>query len=353
MESSSIASNVTDEDELHSHASGSLTMDEKQQPRDYGCGCGKCSFQSVLTIGCPKPVLSMSSFRYLKVDGLSEFDKQCLRGRLHDEHKKISMAFAALVGRTIKSLMTTQNVSVADLFRILMGLKAFQPVATVPKKPLLESRLEELKKAETIDDIFLILQEYMSFYSHHILEHIIEELGSREDQERLEVYKTKLNDYCKRGIFECPSFSTLQRDQVRLVFKFEVEDDFLANCTILHLDIFRSRIADIIKVSKYPLQLVTVEEGCLQLTYSIPQCIKKTVFALLASTIKEFLAIRVIRISCENFEIISNEVSIHYFTYILASLYILGYSIAHVHAWVARFSSPLCLWQLEGPVLSS
>ena len=67
-----------------------------------------------------------------------------------------------------------------------MILNAFQP--TLLKRALLEERIEELKAADSIDDVLFILRGYMSFFSYHIIEYIIHELGTPQDEEKLQNY---------------------------------------------------------------------------------------------------------------------------------------------------------------------
>jgi len=73
-------------------------------------------------------------------------------------------------------------------------------ICTVGHKPILEEKLEELWKAESIDDVFYILGHYVLFFNYDIVEHMINELGGAEDQ----TYKVELD---KHSVFECPPCS--------------------------------------------------------------------------------------------------------------------------------------------------
>ena len=98
------------------------------------------------------------------------------------------MRFSHLKSETCKSLIQ-RGVTVQKLVRILIDLGAFQP--SIGQKPVLEEKLEELRKAESIDDVFYILRHYVSFFNYDIIEHIINELGSTKDCERLQTYKVE------------------------------------------------------------------------------------------------------------------------------------------------------------------
>ena len=290
------------EDALHALAlristSGEVSTDEEQQPKDFGCGCGKCSFYSFLEKGCPEPVQSMSSFPYLNTDGLSHSQKQILRGKLYHEFEVITTDFSSLVYNTCESLLQ-QGVTVRKLVLLLMTLDAFQP--TLPNRPLLEEHIEELKVADSIYDVFFILRGYMSFFSFHIIDHIIRKFGTQKDNENLQNYDTKLDEYSRRSVFECPTYSLRRKDQANLIVK--VEGVNLEIYTAKHLEVFQSRISNIIKVSKYTLRLCTVEKGCLQLTFQMPCFVKEVIFSISASQKAALQGEGVTRLTCDGYQ---------------------------------------------------
>jgi len=163
---------------------------------------------------------------------------------------------------------------VQEVVRILSDLGAFQPSAC--QKPVLEEKLEELWKAESIDHVFFILRHYVSFFNYNIIEHVINELGSAEDCERLQKYKAELDEYSKRSVFECPSYSVSQPDHANLVVKIEG----VLECNVKQLETFKARVSSIIHVSKYTLRLCSVKKGCLELRYQIPHFVEVAIFPL-------------------------------------------------------------------------
>ena len=260
---------------MQTSTSSALSTDEQHLPEDYGCGCGECSFDSLFEKGCPKPIPSMSSFSHLNTDGLDNSQKQILRGRLYREFEVIITDFGSLVYKTCGSLIK-QGITVRELVRLLMALDAFQP--TLCERPLLEECIEELQAADNIDKVFLMLRGYMSFFSYHIVEYIIDAFGTQQDKENLRDYTAKLNEYSRRSIFECPTYSLARKDQANLVVKLEGVN--LERYNLIHLAAFKSRISNIIKVTKYTLRLCTVEKGCLQLTFQMPHFVKEVIFPL-------------------------------------------------------------------------
>ena len=288
------------ENELHAFAmqistSSALSTDEQHLPEDYGCGCGKCSINSFFEKGCPKPIVSMSLFSYLNTKGLDDSQKEILTGRLYREFEVITTDFFCLVYKTYKSLIQ-QHTPVQELVCLLGGLDAFQP--TLRKTPLLCT--EELQAADSIDKVFGMLRRYMSFFSYQIIECIIKVFGDQQDKENLRDYTAKLNEYSRRSIFECPTFSLARKDQANLVVKLEGVN--LKMYHLIHLAAFKSRISNIIKVTKYTLRLCTVEEGCLQLTFQMPHFVKGVIFPLIDSQKAALKVEGVARLTCEDYQ---------------------------------------------------
>ena len=243
---------------------------DEQQCYGYGCGCRKkCTFQSFLKGGCPTPIPTRSSFLYLNTKGLTENQQAILKGRLYADFEKINSQFNSLVTRTWKSLRH-EGVTAKQLVRTLLMLDAFQP--TKPAKPLLGECIEDLNRCAELNDVLMILRCYISFFSHEIIDIIINELGTPEDQKRLHEYIAKLDEYSKRYIFECPMYSPVRPDQATLIFKADGIDSKTYN--IKHIQKFQSCISNIMGVAQHSLRLCTIDEGCLQFTFQMPHFMK-------------------------------------------------------------------------------
>ena len=280
-----------------------MTSEEELQSQAFGCGCRKCSFEDFLEKGCPNPITTMSSFPSLDTKELSHSQQQTLRGKLYHEFEKITTAFSSLFSDTCNSLVQ-RDISVQQLVLVLTTLGAFQP--TLPQMPLLEEQLVEMSKAKNNYEVFFALRGYVSFFSHHIVDHVIAKLGTPEDHQRLQSYLNTLDDYMKRSVFECPSYSLARHQQASLVVKLEGEMD---RYKMYHLEGFQSRFSNIIRVSEYTLRLCTVERGCLQLTYQVPHFVLDTIFPLSEDQKAMLRAEGVTRLSCGHYhDHLSNQV---------------------------------------------
>ena len=174
---------------------------EKCQKPPFGCGCGNCTLLSFIERGCPTPFTSRSTFPYLNLGGLTHKQQEELKEKLQCESQQIMLQFQELVSGTVKSLIR-QNVSQDELVSHVMTLRAFD-VFNESQVPLFQDCLKELKAADTIPKVFMVLNNYFSFFNYDIIEHIINVLGTDEDKAELQNYKDKFAQYARRRIYEC------------------------------------------------------------------------------------------------------------------------------------------------------
>ena len=72
-------------------------------------------------------------------------------------------------------------------------------------KPLLEREKEALMKAQSVDDTFDVLRPHMTFFNYEILQFLIEQMGSRDDNINLQKFLQEFRRFCRRSVFEIPS----------------------------------------------------------------------------------------------------------------------------------------------------
>ena len=279
----------------------SQSPSEGSQKLPFGCGCGKCTFFSFIQKGCPTPIPSESSFPYLELSGLTHEQQQELRGRLRCESQAIMMRFQKLVSATIKSFQR-RCVPLYDLVSHVMALGAFDPVFKESQVPVFYLRSNELKAADTVPKVFVVLNDYFSFFNYHILEHIIEELGSEEDKAELQKYKENFNQYVKRRIFEClPEFGPVSdTDHADIFVKVDSQYE---NYTVAQIEDFRHKLSEILGVSPQGiLRLCRVDKGCFQLMLQVPSFVQHKIFPLSREQEKSLAAIGVIRLICGEYK---------------------------------------------------
>ena len=184
-----------------------------------------------------------------------------------------------------------------------MTLGAFGPVFKEPQVPLFCHCFKKLKAADTIYDIFLVLNDYYSFFNYHIIEHIIKELGTMNDKAKLLEYIKKFNQYAKRRAFEClPEFGPVI-DTSHAADVFVKVDLYYNNCTVVQIDRFRHKLNEILHVSSQDiLRLCRVDKGCFQLMFQVPSFLQHEIFPLSREQEKALSAKGVIKLTCGEYQ---------------------------------------------------
>ena len=270
---------------------------EGSQRPPFGCGCGKCTFFGFIERGCPTPIPSASSFPYLNLSGLTHEQQQELRGRLRFESQQIMIRFQKLVSATIKSFQR-RCVPLDDLVSHVMTLGAFNAVFKEPQVPLFCYCFQKLEAADTVSKIFLILKDYLSFFNYHIIEHIIEELGTEEDIAELQKYKKDFAKYAKQRVFEClPEFGLVSdADHADIFVKLDSQYD---NYTVAQIEGFRNKLSEILHVSSQGiLRLCRIDEGCFQMMFQVPLFAQHEIFPLSKEQENTLAALGVIKLTC-------------------------------------------------------
>ena len=202
---------------------------------------------------------------------------------------------------TIESL-SSQNISLDKLVSHVMTLGAFKPVFREPQVPLFQYCFQELKSADTIPKIFLVLKDYFSFFNYHIIEYIINALGTAEDKAKLEKYKKDFSQYAKRRIFECqPDFGPISdADHADIFVKVDAQYE---NYTVAEIEVFRHKLSELLRVSSQGvLHLCRVEEGCFQLTFQVSSFVQQEIFPLSREQERAVTAMGVIKLTCGKYQ---------------------------------------------------
>ena len=285
--------------------SETTTILSSQKP-PFGCSCGKCTLSSFIERGCPTPLSSQNMFPYLKLGELTDEQQEDLKERLQFESQEIMIRFQELVSMIIESLIS-RNVSLDRLVSHVMTLGAFDPVYIKPQVPIFQECRKELKTADSIPKIFLVLQDYFSFFNYDIIEHIIKVLGTREDKAELQSYKMKFNQYVKRRIYEChPHFEPeSETDHPNIFVKLDSRFD---NYTVAEIKRFCRRLSETLHVSsKGVFRLCQVEKGCIQLTFQVPSLVQQKIFPLSREQERTLEAMGIISFTCGEYHFLARD----------------------------------------------
>ena len=276
---------------------------ECQRP-SFGCGCGNCTFLSYIEHGCPEPIPKSTTFPCLNVSRLTNQKQKKLKTRLRVESQDIMVKFQQLLSTVYKSLCE-QNIPVTKLVTHLLSLGALDPVSKESQKPLLQTFFQELRNAESIKDVLWVIRDYFSFFNYHVIEHIVDGLGTDQDKVELQNYKEHFHQYSKRRIFECPpDYGPMSSGgHADLVLKLDAAYEQFTVEELDNLECTLSRIFCVLLQSV--LRLCRVEEGCLQLIFQVPSFVQQEIFPL-SSEQESALAVNgVIRLTCGDYQFVA------------------------------------------------
>ena len=242
---------------------------------------------------------STFTFPCLDLMNLSKEEKQCLHQRLYTESIDMTRKFQNLFSATTESLKR-QKVSVKTLVCHLVGLGPALPTYEDLELPPFRRQLPELRKAKTVDDAMLVIGDYCSFFNYHMIEHIINKLGTRQDKENLAKYKEEFAIYAERHVFECPSEVGSVSDD--LVNMFVTLDQTFESCTVRNLELFVDDIRKILNISTGAIfKLCHVAPGSLKLMFQLSPSILPDVFPLSDEQKSSLASLDITELSCEGY----------------------------------------------------
>ena len=249
----------------------------------YSCGCGECLPETFDTKLCVNPLKTDCRFPYVNMKHMSDGERESLECRLREAFLTINREYAKFTHSLRKSLVK-RNVTPKELADVLMDVRGCRPLTKNAKhSSLLEDRYDELRSAEDIAGVFVILREYSSFFNHDLTAFIVDIVGTEKDQQNLALYQEKFAAYCKRQVFECPSFSAKSNKLTSFVLKVDQrmclgEAGIFTAESLLH---FKSKVAEMFDVTKYSLKLCSVQEGCLEILFQTPSHIMDVILSQL------------------------------------------------------------------------
>ena len=204
------------------------------------------------------------SLPYLKTPELSDEARKNFIGRLLQKTEDMEHLFAEMMFKARKTL-EAKNIPLKDLLAVLTPIKS----ATVQTKDTIrKSWRAELTTATDIADVFTVLEPFVSFFNHEIIEQVIKCFGSEDDRQRLVHYKQKFTEFCILSVCECPNDIYGTKTEKDGIVTVKLGDDF-QQYTLKAMNKFRHKLCNILGVSEYDLRLIHVEDGCTQLHFAV------------------------------------------------------------------------------------
>ena len=268
-----------------------------------GCGCkdNPCSIYTLCAGGCPNPsgkkvhvlrkrshaTQSHSELPFEEEDDYEDFEI---------ETKKIQKSFGRFVLDTCNSFKNKEEASTRNLALFLRS-----------SFPVFKSRMEDLNKAEHLQQIFdIVVDQACSWFDYEILKDLINYFGDDNDKRRFETYEAAFKTYAEqrlpKGKKHIEVGSGARKGCKQLVIKIDKEWE---EVSFNDLDKLRGSFASILGVRRKDLYLADVREGCIMMTLMIPEETANAVFpakrCLGHSQMQSFREKGVISIKCGKF----------------------------------------------------
>ena len=171
----------------------------------------------------------------------------------------------------------------------------------------LTSRLrQEFSFITTLRELFVLLQKYASWFNYEFIVKLANVFlpRNRSLKRKWSAYHQKLKDYfvnyngvaikCADGI----DFGLSDIPGTEVMIAKVARDDYTLN----DLFFFRQAIRDALGMSQYRLYFCSVDRGCLELQYSIPEFLYSVLFPLTDEQVLSLANIGVIKLSCGSFK---------------------------------------------------
>ena len=187
--------------------------------------------------------------------------------QLTNDIKAIEKKFANLQTATRESLKMKRKkrkkiVKLMSLVALLTSYRTSRAVIDKQSDMLLADQQEDLRKAASVDEIFVIISPFWSFLDFEILEGVIKKFGTKSDKRDLAKYFTELRKFLNAWKVEPCKISRLDDDKKSVKLCFKLDTDSLA----MYRDL-KAAIARIFKVQVYALHLHSIEPGCIRLIF--------------------------------------------------------------------------------------
>ena len=244
-----------------------------------GCGCDKpCSVYTLCVKGCPRPTNKQVGVINRQMQGQGaqggvlpeeEVEDEDYAEKFEKGTKQMRVKFAGFVSKVCESF--EKRSMTKD--RVILFLKNAHPLALKP-------RINEMTRATNLDQVLTIVTDQAcSWYDYEVIKDLVCELGDDYEKKLLGEYEVKFKQFTEQRLpkgkkhIEVGSGARVGGKQ--LVIKIDKEWDEL---TFNDLDKIRRNLASVLKVKRRDLYLADIREGCIMMTFMIPEELAERLF---------------------------------------------------------------------------
>uniref|UniRef100_A0A1X7TD38 Uncharacterized protein n=1 Tax=Amphimedon queenslandica TaxID=400682 RepID=A0A1X7TD38_AMPQE len=173
------------------------------------------------------------------------------------------------------------------------------------KQEMIESIEDEFDHVKTIKQLFKGLRKYVSWFNFELVVKLVNTFitDERDLQRKWSTYREKLKDYFKNNntpavqIADSIEFGLSDVPGTKVMIAKVARDDYTLN----DLYFFHKLIADALEVPQYKFYFCTINDGCMELKYSIPDFLYSVLFPLTNQQRDSLAEIGIIKITCHEY----------------------------------------------------
>ena len=216
------------------------------------------------SLGIPNPSVDFSE--------LSFDDQEDLLAQIEGLKEEITVKFLKLQSDLITSLKRQENINPLLLANTLLTYTHDIADGSHGRScaSLFQHHHQNLVEAKRIEEIFIIINPYLSYFNYELLQVIINTHGTDKDKQNMQQYLSDFSEYCKR--VPCVEFheesDCNKTKRTKIKFKLDYNKTHLKLGDIKHI---QRRIASILKLKPSVLFLYRVDDGCIVFTFLIPK----------------------------------------------------------------------------------
>ena len=203
---------------------------------------------------------------------------------------------------------TKKSLSSIDVSEVVDFVQDYIALLLSPrfrKKQIIDSIEKEFEHIETLKQLFKTLEKHVSWFNFELVVKLVNTFitNERDLQRKWTTYREKLKDYFKNNntqavqIADSIEFGLSDVPGTKVMIAKVARDDYTLN----DLYFFHKLIADALEVPQYKFYFCTIDDGCMELKYSIPDFLYSVFFPLTNQQCHSLAEIGIIKITCHEY----------------------------------------------------
>ena len=173
------------------------------------------------------------------------------------------------------------------------------------KQQFIHKLREEYSKVKSMNQLFRVLEKRVSWFNFNFVVLLVQVfIADREVQRIWSTYFDLLKDYFKNNndraikVVNGVEFGVSDAPGTEVMIAKVANDDYTLN----DLYFFHNAIAEALVVPEYKFYFCEIDDGCMELKYSIPDFLYSILFPLTSQQCRSLAEIGIIKMSCNEHE---------------------------------------------------